>query len=48
LYVLQREFGISATEALYVRPAWEIENLMSKLIRDRRAERDQELRDSGH
>jgi phosphotransferase system HPr-like phosphotransfer protein len=47
--VLQQEFGIGADEALYVRPAWEIENLMSKYARDRRAEREQqEARDSGY
>jgi phosphotransferase system HPr-like phosphotransfer protein len=26
---LQRHFGISADEALYVRPAWELNNLLA-------------------
>lgn len=36
LYVLQREFGISAHEALYERPAWELDNLLDQLERDER------------
>jgi len=30
LYVLQRHFGISAHEALFVRPAWELDNLLAQ------------------
>jgi hypothetical protein len=40
LYVLQREFGISAQEALFVRPAWELDNLLRLYVRDR--DRDSE------
>lgn len=35
LYILQREFGISADEALYQRPAWELDNLLARFGRDR-------------
>jgi hypothetical protein len=34
--VLQREFGISAREALFERPAWELDNLIARYVRDRR------------
>lgn len=32
--MLQRWFGISADEALYVRPAWELDNLLNHFRRD--------------
>lgn len=35
--MLQREFGISAREALFERPAWEIENLIAQYVRDEQA-----------
>ena len=34
--MLQKEFGISADEALYERPAWELENLLTLYERERR------------
>lgn len=34
MYLLARHFGIGAHEALYVRPTWEIDSLLSYLARD--------------
>jgi hypothetical protein len=39
--LLQERFGIGAMEALYVRPAWEIDNLMA-FIRREQAEAEQD------
>jgi hypothetical protein len=39
--VLQKEFGISAHEALYERPAWEIDNLLEYRKRERQAASEQ-------
>jgi phosphotransferase system HPr-like phosphotransfer protein len=36
--VLQRHFGISAEEALFERPAWELDNLIARYVRDAREE----------
>lgn len=35
--MLQKEFGISAAEALYERPTWELENLLEHYKRERQA-----------
>jgi hypothetical protein len=35
--VLQKEFGIGAHEALYVRETWEIDNLLEHRQRERQA-----------
>jgi phosphotransferase system HPr-like phosphotransfer protein len=32
--VLAKHFGISAEDALYVRPAWELDNLLAHHVRD--------------
>jgi phosphotransferase system HPr-like phosphotransfer protein len=38
LYVLAREFRISAHDALHVRPAWELDNLLRQYAADRQRE----------
>ena len=38
LYVLARYFHITAEDALYARPAWELDNLLNGFYRDRQRE----------
>jgi hypothetical protein len=38
--VLAKHFNISAVEALNVRPAWELDNLLARHYRDLRAEHE--------
>jgi len=38
--VLAKVFHITADEAMFVRPAWELNNLLERHLRDVRAEQD--------
>lgn len=40
--MLAREFRIGAREALFERPAWELDNLVARWARDKRAEMETE------